>query len=365
MAGGHAENKLDQSVGGQQQTANTLALSNPQTQAAIEYYKKTGDLAGALKNIKGTGAVMDAKGQQAQKTIDEDNAYFAKTGKHQYGPDQLKDAQDQVKQGTTQTGTSDGQMSAAIKAQLFSDPETASLLASQQVQNDPLSSGMFGKGGIQDQRQADESNLTKTAYDWNAQDETAMGTAAGNINRQYGAEQGNLARALSSRGFGSADSGVAASQFAGMQGNTSDRLAAAQQNLANNRMQVGLQRLTAARNAVNQAQGMAQGAMTDQFNRNMAGIGRGDKQIANSWAQSKDSQDQANKQFEQEQESGINPVKIISGAATGALSAAGGKGLGGLMGPSASTDTSSTPYTNSNYKLPSFGSSYGKPLGTG
>lgn len=321
MAASNAKNVVEDSPATRLQNAKTAATYDPRSNLAIQSYLKNGG------NIQQAMQSANANADQINK--DQLGEYYQK----------LEDARASERAGGKK-GTTDGllkpemgdayALQKSIENQLYSDPRTGTLVATDQVRSNPLFSGFLGTGGVQDQRQADESNIRSNGFNLNAQDQTAFGQAAGNINRQYGAEAGNLARALSSRGFGGADSGVAASQFSGLQGNVSDRMAQAQSALASNRMNFNLQRLTQAQNAVNQAQGMAAGAIGDQFNRNMQGLGMDNAQAQQQWGQTLAQQNQKNAEFQQQQDSGINPGKVLSGLATGAAGALAGGVTGGI-----------------------------------
>lgn len=347
--------------------ASAGARGSKQLQDAIAAYKRGGGLQGALgtvnQGLAGVGSqlgrdmqskrgeaqqnlynavnqlgprpqssgVLDAGGEAMLKA---DQAAYDKRKAELIGEAdrQTKEYDDRMNAELRSGDLSSEEMRNAIRTEMFADPESGSMIATDQVRSNPLMSGMFGEGGIQSQREAEEANLAKTAYDWNAMDQTAMGTAGANIQRQYGAESGNLARALAGRGFGASDSGIAGQQFSGLQGNVSDRMAQMQQSLAQNRMNVGMQRLGAARQAVNQAQGMAQGAVGDQFNRNMVGIGRGDQQVQQNWqntfAQSQ--ADERKRQFDKSQE--FDWGDVAKAGVVGLGSAIGGPLVGAGLG---------------------------------
>lgn len=152
---------------------------------------------------------------------------------------------------------------------LATSPIYSQLVASQQVQNDPLTSGLLGKGGQLNQATDEATKLANTGYNLTPEDHTAYGQASGNIARQFGQSENSLAQSLAARGM--SGSNGAAAQFSGLNGNKNEMLAQAQTNIANQRMQNNLARLTETRNYATSLGNLGQNAENSAANRNMAG----------------------------------------------------------------------------------------------
>lgn len=128
-----------------------------------------------------------------------------------------------------------------------------------------------------------------------------------------------------------------------MMGNKYEHLAQLQRGIANDRMQMNQQRLNATRNYMQSLGSQAEGAVGNQFNRNMAGInseynqksGVTGQQMASQQAQ----QNQLNSGFEQQQATkgpGFGDILMgvgsnLLGGAVGGVGAAAGAGLGSSL----------------------------------
>lgn len=169
----------------------------------------------------------------------------------------------------------DSNLSNAAMAALSTDPVAGQKLASFMVQNDPLTKGLFGAGGIQDQAQSqygqlynqyqqafgnaladrDQANSLNglldqdrnalmgrdPSYGLQDSDLQAYAQAAGNITRQFGAQANNLSQMLGQRGLADASNGVASQNFSNLYGNQAEQLAGLQQQISQNRIQSALQ----------------------------------------------------------------------------------------------------------------------------
>lgn len=131
-------------------------------------------------------------------------------------------------------------------------------LAKSAVQSDPTMSGMFGAGGTMDRTNAEEKNLAEQGFNLTPEDRTAYGQASGDIARQFGEQDQNLAQSLSDRGL--SNSGVAGAAFSGSAGNKMEQLAKVQQSIAKQRYDSNLQRLGQTRNFLTSLQGQNQNA---------------------------------------------------------------------------------------------------------
>lgn len=184
-----------------------------------------------------------------------------------------KDAGNVFAQGITPeqtTALQNASFQGATKNQQYLDPSTGTSLATDQVQNNPMLSGMFGKGGTLDQTIQQESDQANQPWSLTNEDRSAYGQASGDIARQFGESDQSLAQALSSRGL--SNSGAAGAAFSGSQGNKMEQLAKVQQNIAQQRFQSNLQRLGQTQNFLSQMGNQASGNIQDQYNRNASGL---------------------------------------------------------------------------------------------
>lgn len=222
----------------------------------------------------------------------------------------------------------------AFGDQAVMDPFTGTKLATEQVQNSPLTSGFFGQGGMQDRLFGEEQNLAGRGYQLQPEDYEAYGQASGDIARQFGQEENSISQALADRGLAAAPSGAAGVAYSGAMGNKNERLASAQRKIADDRMKMNFDRLNATRNALMQSGQLGQQALQGQYGRNLAGVQQRQGQLhdAANFAQQRGAMDQAqeNTGFEQiEATKGPSFGDILGGVMTGGLGAlTGGLGTG-------------------------------------
>jgi hypothetical protein len=212
---------------------------------------------------------------------------------------------------------------------LATDPSTGSKMATDQVQNNPLLSSVFGKGGLNDRLDTEEQELASRGWTMKPEDYEAYGQASDETARLASQEEASLSQALASRGLAAAPSGAAQVGFTGIQGNKFERLASAQRKIADDRMKMNQERLTGVRNQMMQGNQLAQGAIKDQFGRNLQGVQQHqttNRDAANAGAMQ---QGQQNIQFEQQQNTQGPSLGEILGTTAGTL--AGGV-LGGPKG---------------------------------
>lgn len=223
----------------------------------------------------------------------------------------------------------DEELNRTRQHQFYTDPSTGTLVATEQVQNNPLFSGMFGKGGMNDRMMEEEKQLASRGFSLQPEDYEAYGQAAGDTARMFGAEEQNLSQALAARGLASAPSGAAGVGFSGLMGNKSERLASAQRKIADDRMKMNQQRLESVRGFAQKGNALAQQAVGDQFSRNRQGVNDYQTSLKDSVNAAKMMQDQENTGFEQvEQTRGPSFGEI----AMGTLGTAAGAGLGAATG---------------------------------
>lgn len=212
--------------------------------------------------------------------------------------------------------------------ELFTSPLSGGKAAAEQVQNNPLFASMFGKGGIQDQRIAEESNLASRGYSLKPEDYEAYGQASDNIARLFGNQENNISQMLASRGLAAGPSGAAGVAYSGLMGNKNEQLAQAQRQIANDRMKMNADRLASVRSSVNQGNQLAQSAWDSQKQSNMAGSDDYQKRLMAAYGVTQDFNNQNAEQFKQDQATKFSPGALIGGVLGTAVSG----GLGNLAG---------------------------------
>lgn len=189
---------------------------------------------------------------------------------------------------------------------------------------------LFGQGGTMGKTAEEEQRLATQGFQLTPEDREAYGQVSGDIARQFGQQEQNLAQSLAARGLDS--SGVATQQFAGLQGNKAEQLAGLQRQIANDRMQNTLQRLGQTRQFLSQL-GQEQNQAVGQVSEMQNEASRQRQQAAETamnYLQA--GQGQRNTNFAQSQSS-AQPSQfgqMVGGALGGA--AAGGQLYGALSG---------------------------------
>lgn len=209
-----------------------------------------------------------------------------------------------------------------------------------EFQNDPVLGQLFRSqqanigeiGGDISKARGEEADLASRGYKLQPEDQEAYGQAAGNIARQFGQAEGNLAHALASRGL--SNSGSATRSFMGSQGNKLEQLAQLQTNIADKRMQNNMQRLANTRDFMSNLMGQRAGMQGQAQNFALQGINQ-----KNQFAQDKaamgqgnlaNQQAQANLTYQQQLATqSASPFKQFLGQA---LQHAGGMGYGPMGG---------------------------------
>lgn len=176
----------------------------------------------------------------------------------------LSDAMSQLHDSSANTSAAYGQ--------LATSPLAGSMVASEQVRNDPLSSGLLGEGGALDRSLAEEKDLSSRGYSLQPEDYEAYGQGSGNIARMFGTQEQSLSQSLANRGLSAAGSGVANQQFSGLQGNKFEQLGQLQRQIADDRMTKNMQRLEQTRNFASSLGTLGQNALNSQYNRNLSGV---------------------------------------------------------------------------------------------
>jgi hypothetical protein len=375
-------------------------------QALQDYGMGKGSLADALKSAgqaaKGAGSAASAKQKQAimdryagAKQAAESNAQMnfamaelAKMNagnpvfagmKSSAGPgwgagNKDYDAMQKELAGVQDEG---GAAQASISDLLTTNPIAAQRYLTDTIQEGPDTARLFGKGGEMDKsiaatdefmgqgREADkyageiaqgEKDLASRGYSLKPEDYEAYGQMSDELARSFGGQEKGAAAALAARGLGATSSGNAGTLFSGIQGNKAEQLAGAQRKVANDRMNMNLQRLQAQRsflgqqqNAANAKYGLAQGsrgqttalgglqeqAKSDLFNRSMGGrqqtAAEMEAAAGKQLQQQGMNQQQVNTQFEQNEATRPPSFgEVLGNVAGGALGLGVGAATGGL-----------------------------------
>ncbi len=224
-------------------------------------------------------------------------------------------------------------MQNAIHDQTTVDPSGDN---SASIMNNPLMSGTYGKGGIQDQTVAQESQQANQPWALTDEDKSAYGQESGNIARQFGQSDQSMSQALSDRGL--SNSGVAGAAFSGAQGNKNEQLAGLQHQIADARMKTNLQRLGQTQQFLGQLNSQANQDMNSQSSREIDRANQRNSVITGranmmNGLQGR-MQDQNNEALSQQQQTahGSTLGNMAGGFAQGAM--AGSKNSGGSSGGS-------------------------------
>jgi hypothetical protein len=232
-----------------------------------------------------------------------------------------QESQDAVKQYLTRGAHAGSQ-------EVMSDPILGKLLTGGQAQIDELTGDIAGARG-------EAQDLASRGYQLTDRDREAYGQAAGNISREFGQAEGNLAQALASRGLSRSGSSNRAFMGSGM--NKLEALGQMQRQIADDRVKTNMQRLAQTRNfmsgllgqrtaAQGQQEDFARGAISDKdrFAESKAGVGQRNLQAQ---------QGAANLNYRQRQATAQSSPwsRMLGGVAT-SLGGEYGGGVGGAMG---------------------------------
>lgn len=257
---------------------------------------------------------------------------YAQRAEDELGQQWIQD----VANSNNEAAQNQSELNRALMQQMVYDPMTGTRMATEQVQNNELLSGMFGKGGLQDRMLAEEQDLAGRGFKLQNEDHEAYGQASDETARLFGQEEASLSNALASRGLAAAPSGAAGAGYSGLMGNKYERLAGAQRKIADDRMKMNLERLNNVRNFSMKSNQLAQAAIGDQYGRNVQGV-QGQNQILKDAANAgRMEQDQENAAFDQIQATkGPGAGEIIGGvlgAGAGAFTGGLGTGIGASLG---------------------------------
>lgn len=343
-------------MGGSGESAPLVAPNNPAMDAAQQY--STTQASPVIQSIMakvGSGQIslQDAiKMAQSPPSQEEYNAAM-QSGDQQ----KILDIRDRMVAA---------QNPGAFMSALTTGPLTGSLVAQQQVMQDPTLRGIFNEGGTlnqaQDQYTLASGNLAQDreallgrdqSYGLTDNDLAAYSQAAGNIARMFGGQEQSMASALANRGLAAGNSGVAQQGFSNLYGNKLEQLAGLQTQIATNRIntakelaqartQASLQQQAQAGSLVNNLGILGQNAQTNAYNRNLQGSQNTYNQMASAAGLGLQNQQMQqhiqNEKFAQEQATkGPSMGEVLGTAAGGALGAATGgfgAGIGASLGKS-------------------------------
>jgi len=160
-------------------------------------------------------------------------------------------------------------LNADESAGLAASPIYGQSVAQNEVLNDPVLAGLFGKDGQLAGAEKQANDLSSQGFKLQPQDVEAYGQASGNIARMFGQNEQSLSQALGDRGLAAGGSGAGSAAFSGLMGNKNEQLGQMQMQIANQRMNNTMQRLQQTRNYISQLGGLGQNAEQSAFNNNL------------------------------------------------------------------------------------------------
>lgn len=181
----------------------------------------------------------------------------------QYGSGEmsLEDALASVQDPNTQ---------AQLRRQIATDPITGRQVAAGQITEEGPGAQLYGEEGLMQRLAQEEEGLRDpSAFRMGEDDYTAFGQAAGDITRQAGQREAELANILAQRGLSS--SGAAGAAFSGLAGNKFEQLSRAQTNLAQKRVDSARRRLAENRAMQQSLGGQFESALQGTRGQNLQG----------------------------------------------------------------------------------------------
>lgn len=285
-----------------------------------------GSTGNAMGSFFGGGAGSDAGGfnQGSQDTLGLINNQNKLAGDNQLSR-QLSDyGQGNVSLANAIGSYADPGQQQQAQNMLALGPQSSLRYATDQIQSNPLMAQTFGPQGTLSRTTQEEQDLSQRGYSLKPEDYEAYGQASGNIARMFGGAQQGLAQSLSDRGMGT--SGIGNQAFMSNQGSQLEQLGQLQSHIAQQRMNMNMQRLGQTRQFLGQLTGQAQGAVQNQFGREMSGVQNQQDQLNNGGvARQQQQSNQANQRFNQQQ--ATKPVTFGDSLASLGYSA----GSGGLF----------------------------------
>lgn len=151
------------------------------------------------------------------------------------------------------------------------DPITGMDRATKYTQENALTKGVFGQGGVQSQLESEGKDLASRGFSLQKDDREAYGQTAGDISRLFGQQENQAAQSLARRGLGAGSSGAAGAMYSGLAGNKNEMLAKAQLNIAQKRMADTQQRLLQNRALQSQLAGQGSDLSNRQYQNQVEG----------------------------------------------------------------------------------------------
>lgn len=223
-------------------------------------------------------------------------------------------------QGAYATGPDYAAGDAALKSysNFLKDPSASMDAATKGVQNDALTKGLFGQGGLQEQLGKEGQDLASRGYSLQQPDYEAYGQASGDIARQFGQQEQDASKMLARRGLGAANSGAAGATFSGIAGNKNEMLARAQTDIAQKRMADTNNRLLQNRTLQSSLAGQGNQMAQQRFSNTGKSLGENYNALSGN--------------AQQKYENQRNVTSDQQGAQGQTLFGQVGKGVGGLVG---------------------------------
>lgn len=229
---------------------------------------------------------------------------------------------------------------------------TGSKYATDQVQNNGILGGLFGKDGQLNQAESKLTDLNNQGFELKPEDMTLYGQTSGNIARMFGQQGNQMSQDLASRGLASAPSGAAGAMFSGLAGNQNEMLANAQQQIMQQRFQNTQNQIAQQQNFVSQMGQQGANAINQQYGRQLSGA----QNQTQGLEQASGLQNQANAGANQANLGAANfdqankPVNFMDYASAGAGTrlnnmASGNNGNAGMFGQNTLNKTPSTGTT--------------------
>lgn len=250
-----------------------------------------------------------------------------------------------------------GQLSKFLDFQ--SDPNVtgtgASDFATNQVMNNPMLGQLFGKGGTLERTGQEEKDLAGRGYSLKPEDYEAYGQMSDQMARQFGTQESSLANALAGRGL-SFSGGAAGGGFSNIMGNKQEQIGQYARQIANDRMNMNMQRLGQTRNFLSNLANQGSQNIQSQWGRNLQGeqekFNQAGAKNAAAFQRLSAQQDQSNENLQQRQQTekqmpwaqalqGVGNYVERNMLTRPSVQGPGGIGVGGAQGPNAQADTGS------------------------
>lgn len=242
-----------------------------------------GGVANSEKGFLGLskGPTVDVQnGNSALTSLNDENSIFGNTGQGATAQPLLQDyangkiSSSDVMNNASKAWGGAGWAPAAeqgLANELATGATTGSKYATEQVQNNGILGGLFGKGGQLNQAESKLTDLNNQGFELKPEDMTLYGQTSGNIARMFGQQGNQASQDLASRGLASAPSGAAGAMFSGLAGNQNEMLAKAQQQIMQQRFQDTQNQIQSQQNFIGQLGQQGANAINQQYGRQLSG----------------------------------------------------------------------------------------------